>query len=1488
MTTNAPRDAALARNVARLWMRNGLAWCLAVAAAGWAAAAAAQTAAEKKREFTIGVLVTDSDEPALIAKWTPLAQYLTARVEGKQEFKIVPISAVDAVSEAGLQKIDFLIANAAIYAILESRHQARALATVLADENLNYGMAETASAIIVRADRTDLKDLSDLARQRIAAVDRFSIGGWLAAWQEIRKAGVDSELNFKQTDFLHDDRAVFEQVMAKQSDAGILRAAALSSVIGDRKSNWDEVRILDEKPAIPGSLCRRSTALFPAWPFIALRHVSPELCNRMAAALIAIPADDPAIKAARINGWATPASYFPVHQLVADTLPDFAPTGTETTTSKSGKPSAWWVAAFFVFLLAMFFVSLQIARAKHRAENELSQARDAERKIVDSEERIRLLLDSVGEGVFAVDEEGNTTYVNQAGVRMFGWRSDDLLARSLHDKIHGHLLDSNNYTAENCGFHQAVRRGIAMHINNESFSRKDGGLVPVDCNLRPIRREGKTVGVVCTVRDTTEQKRVERELKEATDSLHAIMENAPAAFIVSGGNIYEKLAYLNPQVTALTGYTADDIVTADDWFQKACINSSERERVRAAWIRELGPGLARGNISYQVLCKDGSIKDMQFWMSTLPDGRLVSIGHDVTELHKVERALRESQERLTLALDGTGLATWDMDIPANRVVFNDTWLRIFGFTADDVGSTIAAFKSAIHPEDRDRAWSELMRHCDKETPVYRCEVRIRTPGGGFKWALALGKAISWDADGRPKQVTGFHVDIDQQKRLQEAVFESEERHRIIFEKSPAGILYCTKEGKITNANAKLVEIFGTSDDRIVRLNALKDMPDEALSEAVARAIAGESSVYQGVFSLVTGTRSRHIRAAFSPITPDAPSDVIGTVEDITEQMQAQASLRASQEQLDAAINGAALGLWDFRPQIGACSLSERAAELLGLPHLAVAIPFEQCMERVHPDDRDRIRGLIESHVRGDIDHVEFECRVLSDSDQGRWVFTIGKVRERDAEGRSVRAVGIFMDIDDRKRLEAEREVMQAELVKAKEAAESANRAKSLFLTNMTHEIRTPMTAILGYTQLLQRDASLGAQQKEYLRTVGRSGENLLALINDILDMSRLEAGRMEMRATPFDFHGMLQDMEDMFRIRAGAKNLSIEFRCEPEVPRYLRGDESKIRQILINMLGNAVKFTSHGGIILRASAAADAPGRVAIEVEDTGCGIPERDLDRIFQPFEQSLQPGRRAEGSGLGMTITRHYARRMGGDVTVKSREGLGSVFRVELALEVCQASDLAAAPVERIVHLPAGETPRRAMLIDDQATNRELLGEILSRAGFEIRAFEDGASAEKAIPDWRPDIILSDEFMPGERGTEVMQHVHATEAGRNIPVIIVSASGRDDVRDAAIAAGASGYLRKPFREDEIFETIRRVMGVEFIYETEAAAAPLESLTPELVGQLPSNLRQAMRDAVANGDMEQFEQLLVKIPPEQQNIARALKPLADEFNYDGLSALLG
>jgi signal transduction histidine kinase/ABC-type glycerol-3-phosphate transport system substrate-binding protein/CheY-like chemotaxis protein len=458
----------------------------------------------------------------------------------------------------------------------------------------------------------------------------------------------------------------------------------------------------------------------------------------------------------------------------------------------------------------------------------------------------------------------------------------------------------------------------------------------------------------------------------------------------------------------------------------------------------------------------------------------------------------------------------------------------------------------------------------------------------------------------------------------------------------------------------------------------------------------------------------------------------------------------------------------------------------------------------------------------------------------------------------------------------------------KERAEEANRAKSLFLANMSHELRTPLNGILGFAQLMARRSGRDGDDRQHLATILRSGEHLLGLINDVLSLSKIEAGRATLAEAPFDPAALLRSLHEMLRLRADAKGLGLDLDVDPAMPRAVVGDAGRLNQILVNVVGNAIKFTHSGGVTLRAGW---VRGRAAFDVEDTGPGIAVEEQPSLFEPFVQT-ETGRQArEGTGLGLALSRQLARQMGGDVRLTSGRGRGCTFRIEVPLPEAPDGALAAR-ARRVVALAPGQPAWRVLVVDDVPENRMLLRSLLTSVGFEVREAQSGLETLEAWQTWRPHLIWMDKRMPGIDGLETTRRIRAAEVeagAERTRILAVSASALDHERDEILAAGCDDFLPKPFREESLLAKMREHLGLEYTYEESLpTTTPGPPLTPERLAGVPRPMLDELRHALMQGDTQQATRLTQDIAAHDPALAAELRDMIEAFRLDEVEAALG
>ena len=514
----------------------------------------------------------------------------------------------------------------------------------------------------------------------------------------------------------------------------------------------------------------------------------------------------------------------------------------------------------------------------------------------------------------------------------------------------------------------------------------------------------------------------------------------------------------------------------------------------------------------------------------------------------------------------------------------------------------------------------------------------------------------------------------------------------------------------------------------------------------------------------------------------------------------------------------------------------------------------------------------------------------------------------------------------------------AQLAVAKDKAEVANQAKSTFLANMSHELRSPLNAILGFSQLMTRSQTLSPEHQENISIISSSGEHLLTLINNVLDLSKIESGRTTLNPKKFDFYRLLNDLEDMFQLQADDKHLQLIFDRSPEVSQYLETDELKLRQILINLLNNALKFTKNGDVSVRVSkqvkdqrlqlsdnlTSLDIPATnnfesskiiqsestsfftstdyldsddyffLHFEVEDTGPGIAANELDNLFEAFVQTQTGKDSQEGTGLGLPISRKFVQLMGGEMSVSSAVGKGTNFKFDIQVTAVEAADIESKkPTRHVIALEPNQHPYRILIVDDKPLNRQLLIKLLNPLGFELKEATNGQEAIEIWDIWEPHLIWMDMRMPVMDGYETTQYIKGTIKGQATAIIALTASVLEEERAVILSAGCDAFMRKPFREADIFDAMHKHIGVRYIYEDpgQANLSVIKQRDREMTAadfvKLPESLVADLKLAILNADMDLIESAIEQIQLKDTVTAGAIANCIENFEYHKVLKLI-
>lgn len=872
------------------------------------------------------------------------------------------------------------------------------------------------------------------------------------------------------------------------------------------------------------------------------------------------------------------------------------------------------------------------------------------------------------------------------------------------------------------------------------------------------------------------------------------------------------------------------------------------------------------------------------------------------ERKQEEEARRKSEARtltiLQTAMDGFLV----VDEEGRMLEVNEVYCRMTGYSASELLTMRISDLEVIESAEATRARIQkiMAQGCDRFESIQRrkdgshfdveVSAQYRAADRTFvaflhditnrkQAARALTEANEELEQRVLERTAALETEVAERRRAEIAQQTTLQRFFVILSNMYSAVLLVSNDERVEFANQAFCDLFRLTDapGDLVGLDTRQDLPGKLRhaylhpdqTAARMREILEEGQPVKG--EEIALQNGKICQRDFVPLKLDGkPYGRLWLHSDITEHKRAEQELAQQHKQLQHLLDTAPVGV----------GISVGGVIRFANPRMAELgdLKVGDSVTRIYHNIEDRERMLQVLATKGIVQDMEFKVP----GPHGVTLDTMGTFLDTEFEGQK----GILCWLVNVGKLkEAEIALRQA-----KEAAESANRAKSTFLANMSHEIRTPMNAILGFAQLMQVDSATTPQQQKHLEIINRSGKFLLSLINDILEMAKIEAGRVVLTPVTFDLHRLIKDLERIFAVQTAAKHLRFSVEKLKEIPRWVVGDEQKLRQILFNLLSNAVKFTSEGWIAVRPYMDKGDPDelRFIVEIEDTGAGISEEEQSYLFRRFSQTQSGRKVGGGTGLGLAITHEFIRMMGGDISVRSQQGKGSLFRFHLKLKRADAIPDAEwrSVAESPMRLSPGQAPCRVLIVDDNDENRSLLRHMLSSAGFEISEAVNGGESIQKFKTWHPQLILMDMRMPGMDGCEAIRRIRKSANGSEVKIAINSASTFEEDKRKALAAGVDVFLKKPIQYQELFDALEKMLGIDFtlqpaepkkeaVIEPQASLLSKEGLAPEWLSE--------MRDAVLLADFDTVEKLIDDIASLDAARAQKLRAFAEQFNAKAL-----
>ncbi|MCA1992089.1 MAG: PAS domain-containing protein, partial [Coleofasciculus sp. S288] len=822
----------------------------------------------------------------------------------------------------------------------------------------------------------------------------------------------------------------------------------------------------------------------------------------------------------------------------------------------------------------------------------------------------------------------------------------------------------------------------------------------------------------------------------------------------------------------------------------------------------------------------------------------------------------------------------------------------------------------VHPDDMEGILGSLPQLFEQGSCSY--EYRFRHAHGAYHWLYTQLRLVKDEGD-NPIECVGYLVDISDRKLAEEQLRESEEKFRQLAENIREVFFIISHTGEMIYISPAYEQVWGRTCESLYQnprswLESVHPEERQQIATALERQIRHVTDFDETYRILRSNGAMRWIHARSFPVQYRTFYRFVGIAEDITDRKQAEEALRRSEERWQLAIHGSHDGIWDHNLITNEHFLSRRCLEMLGYDYDKIS-DFDKWISYMHPDDVTLLQETFQRHLNRETPYYSCEYRLRCQDGSYKWLLARGQALW-DELGNPVRAVGSLTDITARKTAE---EALQH----AKEAAEAANQAKSQFLANMSHELRTPLNGILGYAQILQKDKTCTSQQKKGIDIIYQCSEHLLTLINDILDLSKIEAGKLELYPESINFHSFLKGLSELFYIKAQQKGINLTFLALTPLPTGVETDEKRLRQVLMNLLSNAVKFTDTGhvtfkvGVVHGSSSSLSreasyrvhdsnqpamnnelsAMNKIRFQVEDTGIGINSDQLEKIFLPFEQVGDGLHRADGTGLGLAITQKILLMMGSQIFVESTPGIGSRFWFDLDLPAT-AELIEPTPTQTTDNIIGYQGERRKILVvDDYWDNRAVLNNLLEPLGFEVIEASDGREGLEKAVELKPDLILTDLMMPVMDGFEMTKSLCQLSEVQAPIIIAISASVLDADRERSHASGCQDFLSKPVNAEELLKKIKHYLNLSWIYEDKTqvreavnvpssnAGATLPEMVIPPIQELIS-LYEAAQIAHVTG-VKQITTRLEQLSPECSSFTTKVLELAANFDFEEIANLV-
>ncbi|MEG4044905.1 PAS domain S-box protein [Microcoleus sp. Pol17_C1] len=948
----------------------------------------------------------------------------------------------------------------------------------------------------------------------------------------------------------------------------------------------------------------------------------------------------------------------------------------------------------------------------------------------------------------------------------------------------------------------------------------------------------------------------------------------------------QRITLFNQGAEKMFGYKIEDILgkplnlLLPEQFRDAHpqhIKQFAQSSTRARRMGERGEILGRRQDGTQ-FSAEASISKLEMGDETV----FTVIMRDISDRKQIEMALRNSEEQFRHAFEDASIGMAIVSLDGHWVKVNPALCQILGYSSEEL--LALTFQDITHPDDLDADLSYANQLLAGTISTYQLEKRYFHKQGHIIWILLDGSLVQ-DGQGNPLHFIAQIQDITARKEAQKTL----ELQSVIMNNMAGGVcLIKASDLMLVYTNPTFDAMFGYTEDELAgqALGVLNYVdtnftPDVTVLDIVTQIEQTGEAKYEVHNRKKDGTLfwCRVHTSRFEH--PEYGTVYVAVQEDATELKLAEQALQATTNRLNFLLNYSPVVISSSKPagDYGATFISENIKDILGYESSEFLEDSKFWVNHLHPDDVEPVLNDLPNVLVNDFYLHEYRFR----RSDGVYRWMLSQLRLiRDNSGTPVEILGYLIDISDRK--QAELEFHQAN---------EANQAKTVFLANMSHELRTPLNSILGFTQLMSYERNLAPSIQERLQIVNRSGRHLLDLINDILDLSKIESGRMTLNLSDFGLTNLLASIEEMFQVKVQSKELQLIFDLAPDIPRFVHSDNKKLYQVLVNLLGNAIKFTNKGSVTLRVRATQrdKTSCHLCFEVEDTGVGIAPKEIDKLFKIFVQTQAGNNLSQGSGLGLAISQKLVKLMGGQIRVKSTLRRGSTFSFEIPVQLPQADSLPPeSSNQRVIGLAPGQPTYRILIVEDLEDNRRLLVEFITSVGFEVREAKQGVEALSLWESWRPHLILMDLRMPIVDGYTASKYIRERPQSKETVIIALTASIFEEEREKVVMAGFNDFISKPFQQRDIFDKIAKYLPVQYIYEVVEQTPQkqlVETVSGEDLSMMSPQWLEQMYQAAYYLDTEVMNELIGQIPESKASLAQALTDYINNFNSDRIMELI-